>query len=185
MGEFGYFDDAVKRSYFDEMEARYRAESRLPARGDGWVNETHLARVVAEALPGVEIIREARLDWLNGQRLDIFVPSLHLAIEYQGIQHYEPIDLFGGLEALAKRQVMDARKRDACLAAAVRLIEWRYDEPIDIDRVRIRLELSGQQGGRLLQFDAPLLASNDDSGSGRPVDRRRRRAGVSVGRGRR
>lgn len=141
MREFGYFDDAVRRSYFRVMEARYRAESGLPARGDGWVSETHLAHVVGEALPGTEVIREARLDWLNGQRLDIFVPSLRLGIEYQGIQHYEPIDLFGGAKALAHRQLMDAKKRDACRAAAVRLIEWRYDEPIDIDRVRSRLGL--------------------------------------------
>jgi hypothetical protein len=136
MRAFGYFDPAVSRSFFREMEARYRAEAGLPARGEGWVSETHLAHLVAQALPNVEVIREARLEWLNGQRLDIYVPSLALAIEYQGIQHYEPIDLFGGDEALARRRELDDRKRLACAAAGVRLIEWRFDEPIDLEAVR-------------------------------------------------
>ena len=139
MREFGYFDAQVMRSYFDEMEARYRAEAGLPARGDGWVSETHLARVVSDALPGTEVVREARFKWLGGQRLDIYVPSLAIAIEYQGIQHYEPIDLFGGEEGLARRRLMDARKRAACQSAGVRLIEWRYDQPVDLETVRHRL----------------------------------------------
>jgi hypothetical protein len=121
------------------MEARYRAESGLPARGEGWVSETHLAHLVARALPGTDVIREARLPWLNGQRLDIYVPARELAIEYQGIQHYEPIDLFGGPEGLARREELDQRKRAACRQAGVRLIEWRYDEPLNEPAVLRRI----------------------------------------------
>lgn len=139
MREFGEFDKATIAAYFREMEARYRIESGLPARGDGWVSETHLAHLVAAALPGHEVVREARLDWLHGQRLDVYVPAMRLAIEYQGIQHYEPIDLFGGEPGLAQRQVMDARKRAACRDAGVRLIEWRYDEPVTAEEVDRRL----------------------------------------------
>jgi hypothetical protein len=139
MQSFGYLDPAVTRTYFREMETRYRAEAGLPARGEGWVSETHLAHLVAQALPDMEVVREARLGWLCGQRLDIYVPSLALAIEYQGIQHYEPIDLFGGDDGLVHRQEMDARKRAACADARVRLVEWRYDEPINLDAVRRRL----------------------------------------------
>ena len=121
------------------MEARYRSEAGLPALGEGWFSETHLAHLFAEALPGVEVVREARLDWLVGQRLDIYIPSLALAIEYQGIQHYEPIGLFGGEVGLARRQAMDARRKEACIRAGVRLVEWRYDEPISKDVVAARL----------------------------------------------
>jgi hypothetical protein len=138
MQSFGYFDGEVMRAYFREMEARYRAEAGLPARGDGWVSETHLANLVSDALPGLQVVREARLDWLKGQRLDIYVPGLSLAIEYQGIQHYEPIDLFGGADALTRRQAMDERKRLACEEAGVRLIVWRYDEPVTLEAVHER-----------------------------------------------
>ncbi len=139
MRQFGYFNKPLMQTYFREMEARYRRENGLPNRGEGWVSETHLAHLVADALPGYEVVREARLDWLNGQRLDIYVPALALAIEYQGIQHYESIDLFGGEEALRRRQEMDERKRHACRAAGVRLIEWRFDERVELEAVRARL----------------------------------------------
>ena len=71
-----------------------------------------LEKIVAALFPGLEVRREARLPWLEGQRLDIFVPALALAIEYNGMQHYFPVDLFGGEQGLADRQEMDPRKRE-------------------------------------------------------------------------
>lgn len=145
--EFGYFDPAVLRRFFAEMEARYRHEAGLPALGEGWVSETHLARCVAEALPGHEVTREARLPWLTGQRLDVFVADLAVAFEYQGVQHYEPVEHFGGPEALAHRQVMDERKRVACRGAGVTLIEWPFDEVVSAEAVAIRLRKAGIRTG--------------------------------------
>ncbi len=134
-----WFDTVDERAFVEEMETRYRAELQLPARGEGWVSGAHLARCVEEALPGVEVIREARLPWLGRQRLDVFVPALSLAIEYQGEQHYLPFPHLGGETGLAARRELDERKRDACVRAGVRLVEWRYDEPVSVDAVRRRL----------------------------------------------
>ena len=39
------------------------------------------------------------------------LPLLRTAIEYQGIQHYHPIEFFGGEEALLTRQELDRQKR--------------------------------------------------------------------------
>lgn len=143
MRAFGYPDPDVMRAFFDEMEARYRQETGLPARGEGWVSETYLAHCVADALPGHTVTREARLPWLAGQRLDIYVADLNVAFEYQGIQHYQAVEHFGGAEALAARQEMDVRKRAACKAAGVTLIEWPYDEPVSLEAVRLRLSAVG------------------------------------------
>jgi hypothetical protein len=131
------------------MEARYRAELDLPARGEGWVSEIHLVRCVEAVLPGVEIVRQARPPWLDArQSLDVFIPSLELAIEYQGEQHYLALDHWGGEAGLADRRELDERKRDACLRAGIRLIEWRYDEPVSVGAVRARLGLTdGSAGG--------------------------------------
>ena len=125
------------------METRYREEAGLPARGEGWVSERHLVGCVETALPGVEVVRQARPAWLGGgQSLDIFLPSLDLAIEYQGEQHYVALGHWGGEAGLAERRELDERKRDACLRAGVRLVEWRYDEPVSVDAVRRRLGLA-------------------------------------------
>jgi hypothetical protein len=144
MRAFGYFHDAVRAAYFREMEDRYRLEAGLPARGEGWVSETYLYRCLVEVLPeGIEIVREARPEWLSPQRLDIFVPSLALAIEHQGVQHYEPVEIFGGEAGLARRIEMDQRKRAACAAASVQLVEWRYDDEVHPTAVRDRLRALG------------------------------------------
>jgi hypothetical protein len=136
---FDSLDQHTQQKFFDEMERRYRDESRLPARGEGWISQTHLAHCVEEALPGYEVVREARPGWLGLQRLDVYVPALGFAIEYQGVQHFEPVDLFGGEEGYARRVEMDERKREACRSAGVLLIEWLYDSPVSVEAVLMRL----------------------------------------------
>lgn len=59
-------------------------------------------------------------------------PPLRKEIEYQGIQHYHPIEFFGGEEVLSLRQELDQQKRKLCDENQVRLIEWPYGlEPTD------------------------------------------------------
>ena len=58
-----------------------------------------------------------RKDAINGE-LDIFIPSLKLAFELNGIFHYEPIY---GPEKLAQMQTNDKRKAQACLEHGIEL----------------------------------------------------------------
>jgi hypothetical protein len=68
-----------------------------------------------------------RAEWLGKQSLDVFIPSINTAIEYQGIQHYEAIDVFDGEDGLKSRIKLDIEKREKCKKNNVLLIEWRYD----------------------------------------------------------
>jgi len=88
-------------------------------------------------------VREASPSWLNGQRLDIYIPALKCAIEYQGEQHYLRLDHLGGEQGLKDRQEMDERKRIACIKEGVMLIEWRYDDNISVESVKAKLSASG------------------------------------------
>jgi len=54
---------------------------------------------------------------------DIFVPSLLLAVEYQGIQHFQYTSFFG---SPFKHQIADERKRRVCLSRGITLTEVGY-----------------------------------------------------------
>ena len=92
-----------------------------------WKHELTLFRMVRKAYP--DTLYQYRPEWLGRQSLDMFIPSLMTAIEYQGIQHYHPVEFFGGEEALEQRKELDLQKRQLCRDNHVRLIEWPYDIP--------------------------------------------------------
>ena len=56
-------------------------------------------------------------------QLDIFIPELNLAFEYQGEQHYTFHYLYGHPE---ERQMRDAEKKIKCAEAGITLIEVPY-----------------------------------------------------------
>jgi len=95
-----------------------------------WKHELSLFHAVRRRHP--DTLYQYRPDWLGRQSLDLYVPSLRTAIEYQGVQHYIPVEFFGGKEALAQRQELDQTKRQLCEENRVRLIEWPYSlDPTD------------------------------------------------------
>ena len=79
-------------------------------------------------------------EWLNKSEIDIYIPSLNVGIEYQGIQHYESIDFFGGEEAFAYRQKLDARKKELCKVNGLRLVAWPYTEAITETNLKKHLD---------------------------------------------
>ena len=113
--------------------ARTKIRTQLTADGiikPKWKHELSLFHAVRKRHP--DTLYQYRPDWLGRQSLDLYIPSLKTAIEYQGIQHYMPVGFFGGEEALSLRQELDRRKMELCRENAVRLIEWPYDmEPTD------------------------------------------------------
>lgn len=112
-----------------EAENLIREKHGLPRIGEGWVSEMQLYNLVKEVFPDAQ--HHVIPAWLKPQELDVYVPSKKLGFEYQGIQHYEPLEFFGGKEALDRRRSLDERKKRQCRSNGIVLIEWRFDEPID------------------------------------------------------
>ena len=62
---------------------------------------------------------------------DLYLPNYNIIIEYDGIQHYHPIEYFGGLNGLKQTQKRDQIKNEYCLNNNIRLIRIKYDEDIE------------------------------------------------------
>ncbi len=128
----------------DGMRTNWRLERtkiRTQLTADGvikpkWKHELTLFDMIRKRYP--DTLYQYRPDWLGRQSLDIYVPSIRTAVEYQGIQHYHPVEFFGGEEALLQRKELDQQKRILCEENGVRLIEWAYDvQPTDANVKRI------------------------------------------------
>ncbi len=83
-----------------------------------------------------DTIRQYKPKWLGKFAIDIFVPSLNLAIEYNGEQHYKSIERYGGEEKLKKQQERDKFVRKKCKENNIILIEWHYENKITELNVR-------------------------------------------------
>lgn len=55
-------------------------------------------------------------------KIDIFIPSLNLCIEYDGKQHFEPIEYFGGLQTFEKVKLNDSIKTEFCASSKIGLL---------------------------------------------------------------
>lgn len=105
-----------------DAENAWREECDLPRIGEGWVSETKLYYDVKASLPDLEIVQHYRADWLGRQHLDIAIPALRVAIEFQGAQHDQPVAFFGGEEAFARTQARDRQKVGKCQRKGWRLL---------------------------------------------------------------
>ena len=52
--------------------------------------------------------------------------ELEFLIQYQGIQHYKPKSVFGGMSGLRKQQYYDMEKREYCKKHGIKLILIPY-----------------------------------------------------------
>lgn len=119
-------------------ENTYRISIGAKKVGESWIGETELYYKIKSAFPNIEVIQHGRPTWLGRQHLDVWIPMLNIAIEYQGQQHDKPIEFFGGVEAFEKGLKRDKLKKKKCLENKVNLIEVR--EGYDLDKIIEEIE---------------------------------------------
>ena len=59
--------------------------------------------------------------------IDFYLPKYNLFVEYNGRQHYMPVEHFGGKIQFDKQQLRDNYVREYCLENGINLLELRYD----------------------------------------------------------
>ncbi|MBM7558197.1 YqaE/Pmp3 family membrane protein [Halanaerobacter jeridensis] len=126
-----------------DAENLLREEKDIPKVGEGWVSETELYYKIKDYIENFEVVHHYNSDWLGQQHLDIFIPELDLAFEYQGKQHFEPVEFFGGEEAFEEQKKRDKRKKKKCSNNDVKLICVKPDYNFENIKEIINEEVNG------------------------------------------
>ncbi len=114
-------------------------------RNERWISEAQLGVALATLFGKAEVQRHASPLWLSPQHLDYHLPKHNLAVEYMGVQHYQPVALFGGASALEETKARDERKRVLCERMGVTLLYVTHEEDIGRRAKEIHVQFNGRQ----------------------------------------
>lgn len=121
------------------VESRLRQYYDFSARKAWLQQETILYLTVRQLLRQHDIRRHAKPAFLQGLELDIWIPELRIAFEFQGAQHLRQFEYLGGEEALSATKERDSRKAALCKQHGIKLICFYEGENISEQSVKARL----------------------------------------------
>ncbi len=110
-----------------------------------WKTEEYVYKIIKKQYKNYGVIYQHKPYFLHssfgGQMsYDVFISGLSIAIEYQGKQHFEPVDYFGGQEAFERVQQRDKEKRMLSEAQGISLVYINYWEDVTPELVRSKIE---------------------------------------------
>ena len=99
----------------------------------GCLTRSHGEFLVEEVLKenNIEFINQYKFDDCKNERklpFDFYLPKNNICIEYQGKQHYQVVEYFGGENGLKERQRNDLIKKNYCIEKNIQLLEIQYGE---------------------------------------------------------
>lgn len=71
----------------------------------------------------------------NKLRFDFYLPEKNICIEYDGEQHFRPIEYFGGMDRFNKQKLNDNIKDNYCLDNNIKLIRIPFNKYNDIEYI--------------------------------------------------
>jgi len=110
-----------KHGYFPVSPSNF-----LKGEGCPTCSQSKLENEVEKALidNNIEYIRQYKSSFLGKMSLDFFIPFCNIGIECQGIQHYEPVDFFGGSSALLLQEHRDKEKYELCKKNGIEILYY-------------------------------------------------------------
>lgn len=95
--------------------------------------EMNLFEELKKTFSNNEIIYQySNKDIFNQLSIDIFIPKYNIAIEYQGEQHFYPVNIFGGFQQFLKQTERDKRKYDLCKQNNITLLYANFKKATKI-----------------------------------------------------
>ena len=137
--ELGFLLGAAKIGKYDSEEFGFYSKPL-----NKWKSEELVYNIAKKLYKDYQVIYQYKPSYLateNGNMsYDIYICGLKTAIEYQGKQHFEPVEYFGGAENFKQQQERDKLKAKLSKENGVKLVYINYWESITPDLVRQRVE---------------------------------------------
>lgn len=109
-----------------------------------WKSEELVYNITKKLYKDYQVIYQYKPFFLSTEKgnmsYDIYICGLKIAIEYQGKQHFEPVDFFGGEDNFQKQKERDELKAKRSAEHGVKLIYINYWEDLTPDLIRGKIE---------------------------------------------
>lgn len=137
-----YADKLLQSAYSGEFNNIEKTPYQKPK--NRWISEEQVYILSKKIFGARNVIYQHRPFFLKssvgGQMsYDIFIVGLNVAIEYQGEQHFRPIDFFGGTESFITRQNRDKEKKELSQLHGINLVYINYWEEITPELIRTKV----------------------------------------------
>lgn len=110
-----------------------------------WKSEELVYNFTKKLYKDYQVIYQYRPYYLTTEKgnmsYDIYICGLKVAIEYQGKQHFEPVEFFGGKENYERQHERDLLKAKLSKENGVDLIYINYWEDITPDLIKNKIEI--------------------------------------------
>lgn len=128
-----YADEILKNVYKGMYFSEERSTYTRPV--NKWVSEEQVFTIVKKLYKEFNVIYQHRPFFLRssmgGQMsYDVFISGLNIAVEYQGKQHFEPVEYFGGESAFQRTVERDKEKLELSIKNNVKILYINYWEVI-------------------------------------------------------
>lgn len=142
-----YVDCKTKIKIICPTHGEFRQYPSYHLNGNGcpFCNESHIEREVKNTLEKykIEFNQKKHFPWLKNKQemeLDFYLPTIKVAIEVQGRQHYEPVS-FGcknsdKVQQRFNEQIKrDKKKKKLCEEHGIKMIYINFNEKKDIEKI--------------------------------------------------
>lgn len=130
----------VKNGKYNYIE---RIDYRKPE--NRWKSEELVYKIILKIYKQHGVIYQHKPYFLKsslGHQLsyDVYISEKKIAVEYQGKQHFEPVEYFGGQESYQKQKQRDKEKAILSKENGIKLVYINYWEEITPELIRTKIE---------------------------------------------
>lgn len=119
---------------------KIRASHLLDGHGCSFCSSSRGEKVIQRFLDVHKIknISQKKFEGCKHKRhlsFDFYLPDYNMTVEYHGIQHYQPVEIFGGEKAFKKQKEHDEIKKKYCKDNNIKYIEISYKDYKNINKI--------------------------------------------------